>query len=47
MNTYPIPITIEQIANLLGCTSWSGVGPGLMDAATKVASQVGKLSGWI
>ncbi|KAK7820511.1 hypothetical protein CFP56_038728 [Quercus suber] len=28
---------MEQLANLLDCISWSGVGPGLMDAATKVA----------
>ena len=28
---------MEQIANLLDCISWSGVGPVLMDAATKVA----------
>ena len=31
-----------QIANLLNCTSWSGVGPGLMHAATKGALEVGK-----
>ncbi|KAK4797293.1 hypothetical protein SAY86_029619 [Trapa natans] len=27
----------REIAKLLDCTSWSGVGPGLMDAATKGA----------
>lgn len=37
-----LPPSIEQIANLLGCTSWSGAGPGLMDAATKGALQAGK-----
>ncbi|KAF7141720.1 hypothetical protein RHSIM_Rhsim06G0225700 [Rhododendron simsii] len=31
-----------KIANLLNCTSWSGAGPGLMDAATKGALQAGK-----
>ncbi|KAB1199097.1 hypothetical protein CJ030_MR0G027265 [Morella rubra] len=31
-----------EIAKLLDCTSWSGVGPGLMDAATKGALQAGK-----
>lgn len=31
-----------QIANLLNCTSWSGAGPGLMDAVTKGALQAGK-----
>ncbi|GJW99633.1 probable cytokinin riboside 5'-monophosphate phosphoribohydrolase LOGL10 [Tanacetum coccineum] len=30
------------VANLLGCTSWSGAGPGLMDAATQGALQAGK-----
>lgn len=30
---------------LLDCTSWSGIGPGLMDAATKGALQAGKLVG--
>ena len=34
-----------QIANLLNCTSWSGVGPGLMHAATKGALQVAKPAG--
>ncbi|KAF3955169.1 hypothetical protein CMV_019586 [Castanea mollissima] len=32
----------REIASLLDCTSWSGVGPGLMDAATKGALQAGK-----
>ncbi|KAG2678186.1 hypothetical protein I3760_12G132000 [Carya illinoinensis] len=32
----------REIANLLDCTSWSGAGPGLMDAATKGALQAGK-----
>ncbi|XP_058218853.1 uncharacterized protein LOC131329627 isoform X2 [Rhododendron vialii] len=32
----------NAIANLLNCTSWSGAGPGLMDAATKGALQAGK-----
>uniref|UniRef100_A0A7N2R4L0 Cytokinin riboside 5'-monophosphate phosphoribohydrolase n=1 Tax=Quercus lobata TaxID=97700 RepID=A0A7N2R4L0_QUELO len=31
-----------QIANILNCTSWSGVGLGLMRAATKGALEVGK-----
>lgn len=31
-----------QIANLLDCTSWSGAGPGLMDAVTQGALQAGK-----
>lgn len=35
----------RQIANLLDCTSWSGAGPGLMDAATKGALEAGKLVG--
>lgn len=30
------------IANLLDCTSWTGAGPGLMDAATKGTLQAGK-----
>ncbi|KAK3032471.1 hypothetical protein RJ639_037284 [Escallonia herrerae] len=30
------------VANLLDCTSWSGAGPGLMDAATQGALQAGK-----
>lgn len=33
---------IWQVANLLDCTSWTGAGPGLMDAATKGALQAGK-----
>ncbi|KAF5727919.1 cytokinin riboside 5'-monophosphate phosphoribohydrolase LOGL10 isoform X1 [Tripterygium wilfordii] len=32
----------REIASLLDCTSWSGVGPGLMDAVTMGAMQVGK-----
>ncbi|KAI3456849.1 hypothetical protein Pfo_013512 [Paulownia fortunei] len=32
----------KEIANLLNCTSWSGAGPGLMDAVTKGALQAGK-----
>lgn len=32
----------KEVANLLGCTSWSGAGPGLMDAATRGALQAGK-----
>lgn len=32
----------SQIASLLDCTSWSGVGPGLMDAITMGAMQAGK-----
>ncbi|XP_047342147.1 probable cytokinin riboside 5'-monophosphate phosphoribohydrolase LOGL10 [Impatiens glandulifera] len=32
----------REIANLLSCTSWTGVGPGLMDAAIKGAMQAGK-----
>ncbi|KAK1583289.1 hypothetical protein Q3G72_022507 [Acer saccharum] len=30
------------IANLLDCTTWSGAGPGLMDAVTKGALEAGK-----
>lgn len=37
-----LPRSVKQIAKLLDCTSWSGVGPGLMDAATKGALQAGK-----
>ncbi|KAL1369877.1 cytokinin riboside 5'-monophosphate phosphoribohydrolase LOG7 isoform X2 [Arachis hypogaea] len=32
----------KEIANLLDCTSWSGAGPGLMDAVTQGALQAGK-----
>ncbi|XP_076954202.1 uncharacterized protein LOC143628514 [Bidens hawaiensis] len=32
----------REVANLLGCTSWSGAGPGLMDAATQGALEAGK-----
>ncbi|XP_059662424.1 probable cytokinin riboside 5'-monophosphate phosphoribohydrolase LOGL10 [Cornus florida] len=32
----------REIANLLDCASWTGVGPGLMDAATKGALEAGK-----
>ncbi|XP_071725686.1 uncharacterized protein [Rutidosis leptorrhynchoides] len=35
----------KQVASLLGCTSWSGAGPGLMDAATRGALQAGKTVG--
>ncbi|KAJ4976077.1 hypothetical protein NE237_001183 [Protea cynaroides] len=35
----------REIANLLDCTSWTGAGPGLMDAVTKGALQAGKLVG--
>ncbi|KAH1239611.1 hypothetical protein GmHk_08G024009 [Glycine max] len=31
-----------QIANLLDCTSWSGAGPGLMDAVTQGSMLAGK-----
>ncbi|CAN1135920.1 hypothetical protein LINPERPRIM_LOCUS20782 [Linum perenne] len=34
-----------EIAKLLDCTSWTGAGPGLMDAATKGALQAGKAVG--
>lgn len=37
-----LPCCIQQIADLLDCTSWSGAGPGLMDAATKGALQARK-----
>ncbi|KAL3643055.1 hypothetical protein CASFOL_013870 [Castilleja foliolosa] len=32
----------HDIANLLNCTTWSGAGPGLMDAVTKGALQARK-----
>ncbi|XP_030528604.2 probable cytokinin riboside 5'-monophosphate phosphoribohydrolase LOGL10 [Rhodamnia argentea] len=32
----------KEIAKFLDCTSWSGAGPGLMDAATKGALEAGK-----
>ncbi|KAK7305202.1 hypothetical protein VNO77_43103 [Canavalia gladiata] len=32
----------KEIAKLLDCTSWSGVGPGLMDAVTQGAMLAGK-----
>ncbi|KAI3769177.1 hypothetical protein L6452_00277 [Arctium lappa] len=32
----------REVAHLLGCTSWSGAGPGLMDAATQGALEAGK-----
>ncbi|KAL1351194.1 hypothetical protein HN51_015134 [Arachis hypogaea] len=32
----------QQIANLLDCTSWSGAGPGLMNAVTQGALQAEK-----
>lgn len=32
----------NKIATLLDCTTWSGAGPGLMDAATQGALQAGK-----
>ncbi|XP_050220371.1 uncharacterized protein LOC126670637 [Mercurialis annua] len=32
----------REVAKLLDCTSWSGVGPGLMDASIKGAMQAGK-----
>ncbi|KAG8386053.1 hypothetical protein BUALT_Bualt03G0109000 [Buddleja alternifolia] len=35
----------KEIATLLNCTSWSGAGPGLMDAVTKGALQAGKVVG--
>jgi hypothetical protein len=37
----------SQIANLLDCTTWSGAGPGLMDAVTQGALLAGKpVGGW-
>ncbi|XP_043688745.1 probable cytokinin riboside 5'-monophosphate phosphoribohydrolase LOGL10 isoform X1 [Telopea speciosissima] len=35
----------REIASLLDCTSWTGAGPGLMDAVTKGALEAGKLVG--
>ncbi|XP_020990368.1 uncharacterized protein LOC107465442 isoform X1 [Arachis duranensis] len=35
-------LSVNNIANLLDCTSWSGAGPGLMDAVTQGALQAGK-----
>ncbi|XP_021758647.1 uncharacterized protein LOC110723609 [Chenopodium quinoa] len=32
----------REIANLLNCTTWTGAGPGLMDAAIEGALQAGK-----
>ncbi|XP_006650301.1 probable cytokinin riboside 5'-monophosphate phosphoribohydrolase LOGL5 [Oryza brachyantha] len=32
----------REIASLLDCTTWSGAGPGLMDAATQGALEAGK-----
>lgn len=32
----------REVANLLDCTTWTGAGPGLMDAAIKGAVQAGK-----
>ncbi|XP_021846483.1 uncharacterized protein [Spinacia oleracea] len=32
----------NEVANLLDCTTWTGAGPGLMDAAIKGALQAGK-----
>lgn len=35
----------REVANLLDCTSWSGVGPGLMDAVNQGALEAGKVVG--
>lgn len=35
----------REIANLLDCTTWTGAGPGLMDAAIKGAQEAGKAVG--
>lgn len=32
----------REVAKLLGCTTWTGAGPGLMDAVIKGALQAGK-----
>ncbi|MBA0705658.1 hypothetical protein Golax_017838 [Gossypium laxum] len=37
--------TAWQIANLLDCSTWTGAGPGLMDAAIKGAQEAGKAVG--
>ena len=37
--SYDLPLSMEQIVNLVNCTSRSGVGPGLMDGTTKGALQ--------
>ncbi|VVB00643.1 unnamed protein product [Arabis nemorensis] len=37
----------REAANLLDCTTWSGAGPGLMDAVTKGALEAGKPVGGI
>lgn len=38
-------VNILQVAKLLGCTTWTGAGPGLMDAAIKGALQAKKRVG--
>lgn len=35
----------REVANLLDCTSWSGAGPGLMDAVTQGVLEAGKAVG--
>lgn len=35
-------IKLLQVAVLLDCTTWTGVGPGMMDAVVKGALQAGK-----
>lgn len=40
--SYDLPLSMEQIVNLVNCTSRSGVGPGLMDGTTKGALQAWK-----
>lgn len=46
LNTYSKDLNLFliflKVAHLLGCTSWSGAGPGLMDAATQGALEAGK-----